>query len=207
MVRVGTDKKANDLKAGHCGQKCGSICLTHRNAKRSKGGQSRDQSSKMREVCVVFSLCPVDFNMIRPGKPVVQLENRRRNMFVLLRPTNLWGYAWKGLRTKTMKTTSQEEIWIHWVTITWCTNLILCLKPWKYQMQWQQWKNKGKKLEKIPAWQLTKVSNENEVVAAARNEGRKVHFASLMDLCHLKNSELEPQFQKYKGRLNSEVTL
>ena len=29
----------------------------------------------------------------------------------------------------------------------------------------------------------------------------KVHFASLMDLFHLKNSELEPQFQKYKGRV------
>ena len=32
-------------------------------------------------------------------------------------------------------------------------------------------------------------------------KGRKVHFASLMDLCHLKNSELEPQYQKYKGRV------
>ena len=30
-------------------------------------------------------------------------------------------------------------------------------------------------------------------------KGRKVHFASLMDLCHLKNSELEPQYPKYKG--------
>ena len=29
----------------------------------------------------------------------------------------------------------------------------------------------------------------------------KVHFASLVDLCHLKNSELEPQFQKYNGRV------
>ena len=37
--------------------------------------------------------------------------------------------------------------------------------------------------------------------AEARNEFRKVHFASLMDLCHLKNSELEPQFQKYIGRV------
>ena len=35
----------------------------------------------------------------------------------------------------------------------------------------------------------------------ARNKGRKVHFASLMDICHLKNSELEPQYQKYKGRV------
>ena len=34
-----------------------------------------------------------------------------------------------------------------------------------------------------------------------RSEGRKVHIASLMDLCHLKNSELEPKFQKYKGRV------
>ena len=57
------------------------------------------------------------------------------------------------------------------------------------------------KLEKIPAWQLTKVRNENEVIAEGRNEGRKVHVASLMDPCHLKNSELEPQFQKYKGRV------
>ena len=31
--------------------------------------------------------------------------------------------------------------------------------------------------------------------------GRKVHFASLRDLCHLKHSELEPKFQKYKGRV------
>ena len=28
-----------------------------------------------------------------------------------------------------------------------------------------------------------------------------MHFASLTDICHLKNSELEPKFQKYKGRL------
>ena len=28
-----------------------------------------------------------------------------------------------------------------------------------------------------------------------------IFFASLMDLCHLENSELEPQHQKYKGRV------
>ena len=57
------------------------------------------------------------------------------------------------------------------------------------------------KLEKIPAWQLTKVRNKKEVIDDARNKGRKVHFASLMDLCHFKNSEMEPQHQKYKGRV------
>ena len=51
------------------------------------------------------------------------------------------------------------------------------------------------KLEKIPAWQLTKVRNKKKVVEESRNKGRKVHIASLMDLCHLKNLELEPQYQ------------
>ena len=54
------------------------------------------------------------------------------------------------------------------------------------------------KQEKIPAWQLTNVRNKREVIEEARNKGRKVHFASSVDLCHLKNSELEPQHQKYK---------
>ena len=39
------------------------------------------------------------------------------------------------------------------------------------------------------------------MIDEARNTGRKVHFASLMDLCHLKNSELESQYQKYTGRV------
>ena len=33
----------------------------------------------------------------------------------------------------------------------------------------------------------------------ARNEGRTVLFASLMDICHFKNAELEQKLQKYKG--------
>ena len=32
------------------------------------------------------------------------------------------------------------------------------------------------KLEKIPAWQITKVRNKKEVIDEARNKGRKVHF-------------------------------
>ena len=35
----------------------------------------------------------------------------------------------------------------------------------------------------------------------ARTKGAKVHFASLMDVCHLKNAELEAKHQKYKGRV------
>ena len=62
-------------------------------------------------------------------------------------------------------------------------------------------------LEKILAWQLTKVRNKKEVIEEARNEGRKVHFASLMDLCHLENSEPEPRYQRTKAGSYSELTL
>ena len=56
------------------------------------------------------------------------------------------------------------------------------------------------KLEKIPAWDKAKVRKESDVIQGA-TKGRKVHFASLMDLCHLKNDELETKHQKYKGRV------
>ena len=57
------------------------------------------------------------------------------------------------------------------------------------------------KLEKIPAWDLTKVRSKSEVIDEARTKGAKVHFASLMDICHWKNAELETKHQKYKGRV------
>ena len=39
------------------------------------------------------------------------------------------------------------------------------------------------------------------MIDEARTKGAKVHFASLMDICHLKNAELETKHQKYKGRV------
>ena len=39
------------------------------------------------------------------------------------------------------------------------------------------------------------------MIDTARTKGAKVHFASLMDMCHLKNAELEAKHQKYKGRV------
>ena len=57
------------------------------------------------------------------------------------------------------------------------------------------------KLEKISAWNLTKVRSKKEVIDEARAKGAKVQFASLVDICHLKNAELEREHQKYKGRV------
>ena len=58
----------------------------------------------------------------------------------------------------------------------------------------KEWEN----LEKIPAWDLTKVRSKKEVIDEARTKSVKVHFASLMDICHLKNAELEAKQLKYK---------
>ena len=52
------------------------------------------------------------------------------------------------------------------------------------------------KLEKIPAWQMDKVKSKKDATLEAQNEEKKVHFA-----CHLKNAELEPKHQQYKGRV------
>ena len=57
------------------------------------------------------------------------------------------------------------------------------------------------KLEKISAWNLTKVKSKKQVIDEARTAGVTVHFASLMDICHLKNAELKAKHQKYKGRV------
>ena len=57
------------------------------------------------------------------------------------------------------------------------------------------------KLEKISAWNLTKVRSNKEVIDEARTKGATVHFASLMDICHLKNAQLDAKHQKYKGRV------
>ena len=78
-------------------------------------------------------------------------------------------------------------------------NLVHKLNPMPQAIKMQQKAAVDKeweKLEKIPAWDLTKVSNKSEVIDEAKTKGRKVHVASLMDLCHLKNVELETKHQK-----------
>ena len=45
------------------------------------------------------------------------------------------------------------------------------------------------------------VRSKKEVIDEARTSGAKVHFVSLMNICHLKNAELEAKHQKYKGRV------
>ena len=99
-----------------------------------------------------------------------------------------------------MKTILQEKEIIHYSIKIWFTKF-----PMPQAMKIPAAKaavdKEREKLEKISAWNLTKVSSKKEVIDEARTSGAKVHFASLMDICHLKNAELEAKHQKYKGRV------
>ena len=62
-------------------------------------------------------------------------------------------------------------------------------------------------VEKISAWNLTKVRSKKDVINKARTKGAKVHFASLMDICHLKMLNWRPSTKSTKVELYSEVQL
>ena len=55
------------------------------------------------------------------------------------------------------------------------------------------------KLEKVSAWNLTKVKSKKQVSDEARTSGATVHFAVNYGHLSSKNAELEAKHQKYKG--------
>ena len=57
------------------------------------------------------------------------------------------------------------------------------------------------KHEKILAWQMDKVKSKKDVLVQAQKKKNEVHFATLMDICHLRNAALEPHHQNKKSRV------
>jgi hypothetical protein len=62
--------------------------------------------------------------------------------------------------------------------------------------EWEKLGPRGRR-----AWVLESVQPKAKVIADAKKNGVTVHFANLMDLCHVKNSELPEAMRKFKGRL------
>ena len=62
------------------------------------------------------------------------------------------------------------------------------------------------KLETISAWNM-KVKSKKEVIDEARTSGATVHFASLMDICHLKMLNWRESTKNTKVELYSSVIL
>ena len=122
------------------------------------------------------------------------------NLHVSWKPVNPQDCVWKNLYRNIMRTISQERGTIH-------CNIKIGTQIYSYASSYEKSRSKGssdkewEKLEKIPASNLTKVRSKKEVIDEARTKGAKVHFASLIDICHLKNVELEAMHQKYKGRV------
>ena len=133
------------------------------------------------------------------GRPVAKPMSSNQNLRVFWKLVDLQDCVWENHCRFIMKLIQEKET-IHHSIIIWCTNLLLCLEPWKFQQQRQQWTRNGKIWRKFSAWNLTKVRSKTEVIDEARTSGATVHFASLMDICHLRNAELEAKHQKYKGR-------
>ena len=133
--------------------------------------------------------------------PVVNPMRSNQNLRVSWKPVNPQDCVWKNLCRIVMRTILQERRTIHCSITIWCTKIILMPQAMKIPAAKAAVDKEWEKLEKIPAWDLTKVRNKSEVIDEARTKSAKVHFASLMDICHLKNAELEAKHQKYKGRV------
>ena len=123
----------------------------------------------------------------------------KTNLRVFWKPVNPQDCVWKNLYRIIMKTILQEEednSRQHY-------NLVHKFIPMPPAMKIHAAKaavdKEWEKLEKFSAWNLTFVRSKKEVIDEARTKGAKVQFASLMDMCHLKNAELEAKHQKYKG--------
>ena len=100
-----------------------------------------------------------------------------------------------------MKTILQEKETIHHSINNLVHKFILMPQAMKIPAAKAAVDKEWETLEKFSASNLTTVISKSEVIDEARTLGAKVHFASLMDMCHLKNAELEAKHQKYKGRV------
>ena len=125
----------------------------------------------------------------------------KKNLRVFQKLMNPEECGWESHYQIIMKTILQEKVTVHNSITIWFTNLFLCLKLWKFLQQKQRWRRNGQNWIKIWAWNLTKVRSRKEVIDEARTSGAKIHFASLMDTCHLKNAEFETKHRKYEGRV------
>ena len=54
---------------------------------------------------------------------------------------------------------------------------------------------------KVASVAIGQDKRQKEVILGTPKMKRRVQFAALMNICHLKNAELEPKYQKYKGRV------
>ena len=145
-------------------------------------------------------LCPAKLLRAVRIVGVVDPIKSKQNLRVFSKLVNLQDFVWENHCRIIMKTILQEKETTHDSIAIWFKFFLMPQAmriPAAKAAVDKEWEN----LEKISAWNLTKVRSKKEVIDEAWTKGVKVHFASLMDICHLKNAELEAKHQKYKGRV------
>ena len=120
-----------------------------------------------------------------------------QNLRVSWKPVNPQDCVWENLYRIIMKTILQERRTIHCNIIIWYTKFIPVSQAMKTPAAKAAVDKEWEKLAKIPAWDLTKVRSRSEVIDEVRTKGAKVHFASLMDICHLKNAQIAYLIYEY----------
>ena len=118
------------------------------------------------------------------GRHVTNPIRSNQNLLVSWKPVNPQDCVWKNHYHIVMKTILQENAdnsLQHYNLVHKCIIMPQAMKiPAAKAAVDKEWE----KLEKISAWNLTKVRSKKEVIDEARTNGAKVHFASLMDICH-----------------------
>ena len=136
----------------------------------------------------------------RMERPVARRLISSLILRVSWKPVNPCGCVWKKLYRIIMEPYSRKGRQFT-ATKEFGTQIYSCASIYENSSSESSGGQGMRKIGKIPAWNLTKVSSKKEVIDEARTSGATVHFASLMDICHLKNAELETKHQKYKGRV------
>ena len=173
-----------------------SLTLRTRNSKKPLRMSARNWKHQWLPLC--FARQARHVSLVRPGaKPMRSNQNLR----VSWRPVNPQDCLCKNLYRVIMKTILQEKEIIHCSITILVHNFFPMPQAMKIPAAKAAVDKELEKKEKILASDLTKVRSRKEVIDEARTKGAKVHFASLMDICHLKNAELEAKHQKYKGRV------
>ena len=103
--------------------------------------------------------------------------------------------VWENLYQIIMKTILKEIETNHYNILNWFTNSFLCLNPYKFQQQKQQWTRNGKNWRNFRrgTWQKSGAKRRWSM-----KQGRRVQKFILHHwwTCHLKNAELKVKHQK-----------
>ena len=165
--------------------------LSMRNLRRSSKVHGYNWKSQRRLLCLVKGWMAES-----TGRPVARMMITSQNWRVSWKQRNPRECVWKELYQEFMKKIVSFFATLQFGTQT-HSDASSDENSWSKsssgQRMWKTWENFGmgpdesQKQDRADRW--------------SKDEGAKVHFASLMDICHLKNAELETNHQTYKGRV------